>query len=698
VGISPSDCTILQISDRMFGQYAFDVGGILSNRTAAAMSAALRFDNNSGTDDDTAAVATAAAGPDDDGGGGATGMSFGPLFGNATFAGAMDWFGLEYQERVPYTASAVGASGTETALSARMSYRKGSLVEAFTNAQPWDKLIIGIPVRQCAEAERSCLADPTCAAIANSVADPTSPTLLETARCELNDLCATSLAVCNAPHPNESGPLSLTTRFRFDGASHESATVDSVLVTASYVQTELTSIVQSLLDEVGPLYSGTNSEALDLWQISMRAKPLPPTGTSTVLGRALGVHVNLITPPDIDTWLVGVYDTFFAPVVNAEEAAVQNDVRYSQGRRRSQAAAAVVRPTATLLPRKQGDDDQTLRMRIRWIGPSEPERQLRFYPTNKVALTFYFDNATHYDLTVPPPHGATQRTSTVEFQGSMLITQAWTFDVTLFNGPALEHAGTESITFVRRDGGAAFGFDISLDDGAVVMPLDLVLPRLPYTCLNGGLGGIPDATTGGGPPARAPPPSPPPPPVPLPEPVDPVTPAPAPAIAEDLRVVTNVVTDGSLTDGEGTVTMEMSNPFGIGYGIINVIASVVKVTHSWDTNARVARDHHMSLGPPAHMLNCAGLSPGTSCLYVPAHCPASSDCGRVPISISARMTADYSEVRDTQSLELSIPVGSQSTIRIGDVAANNYIDYTLHFAVNDLLGVRCHGLLTGGGN
>ena len=56
------------------------------------------------------------------------------------------------------------------------------------------------------------------------------------------------------------------------------------------------------------------------------------------------------------------------------------------------------------------------------------------------------------------------------------------------------------------------------------------------------------------------------------------------------------------------------------------------------------------------------------------------------------MTADYSEVQNTEHLELNIPVGAQTTIRLGDTAANNFIDYTLHFSVTDLLGKRCHGL------
>ena len=155
-----------------------------------------------------------------------------------------------------------------------------------------------------------------------------------------------------------------------------------------------------------------------------------------------------------------------------------------------------------------------------------------------------------------------------------------------------------------------------------------------------------------------------------------------------MRVVTSVVIAGSVTDGLGSISMELSNPFGIGYGIKSVIVPVNKVTHSWDTNARMLRDYHLTLGPPAHMLNCLGLE---VCAYVPAHCAHDTDCGKVPMALEARMTADYSEVQDAEHLELNIPVGAQTTIRLGDTAANNFIDYTLHFSVNDLLGVRCHG-------
>ena len=142
--------------------------------------------------------------------------------------------------------------------------------------------------------------------------------------------------------------------------------------------------------------------------------------------------------------------------------------------------------------------------------------ELRFYPDNKIALKFYFDDADPYDVTAPPAHGPTQRTTMIEFEGSMLVTTTWTFDITLFNGPALEHAGTESITYTRRDGGVAFGFDVSLDDDAVIMPLDLVLPQLPRSCVNGGMGGPdpddPNSGGGGGggrPPPRGDPPPPP---------------------------------------------------------------------------------------------------------------------------------------------------------------------------------------------
>ena len=59
------------------------------------------------------------------------------------------------------------------------------------------------------------------------------------------------------------------------------------------------------------------------------------------------------------------------------------------------------------------------------------------------------------------------------------------------------------------------------------------------------------------------------------------------------------------------------------------------------------------------------------------------------------MTAAYSEVQDAENLELDIPLGAQTTIRLGDTAANNFIDYTLHFSVHDILGQRCHGLTPG---
>ena len=119
----------------------------------------------------------------------------------------MNWFGLEYQDCVPYTVRAAGIypgwpeGGVDTAVSARMTYRKGSLVEALALSQPWQKMIVGIPLRRCAEAEQICLLDPPCAAIVNSVVDPMYPTVVETARCGLNTLCARGLAACVRLHP-----------------------------------------------------------------------------------------------------------------------------------------------------------------------------------------------------------------------------------------------------------------------------------------------------------------------------------------------------------------------------------------------------------------------------------------------------------------------------------------------------------------
>eukprot|EP01043_Picozoa_sp_COSAG02_P127584 COSAG02_NODE_64964_length_259_cov_0.643750_1_plen_82_part_10 len=81
-------------------------------------------------------------------------------------------------------------------------------------------------------------------------------------------------------------------------------------------------------------------------------------------------------------------------------------------------------------------------------------------------------------------------------------------------------------------------------------------------------------------------------------------------------------------DYSGTMTMELSNPLGVGYGVKNIDLRVDKMVHQWvpgqgrqrghvETNSRIITQFHLG--------GCHSIP----CVYVPANCTADQACGRV---------------------------------------------------------------------
>ena len=123
-----------------------------------------------------------------------------------------------------------------------------------------------------------------------------------------------------------------------------------------------------------------------------------------------------------------------------------------------------------------------------------------------------------------------------------------------------------------------------------------------------------------------------------------------------MRFVTDVHTAGSLMDGSGTVTMELSNPLGVGFAIKNINLRVDKVTHQWIPAPRGSHQHgHLvdraHIITSAHLTECGGHTP---CVSVPAHCAADQACGRVHFGVGATLLVDYSEVQDVDHAQLNI--------------------------------------------
>jgi hypothetical protein len=659
--LDTDECLILQIFDIAFGQHSITSPGLLSNATRVAIANVLNGTTlrDTRTEQDSQMAAHTVDGALEEI---HPGLYFDLLTQNATYEAAMDWFGFVPQDRAAYSAQPAGPDvypeyGEDTSVDGEMQYRPGSLVAALVLAQPWTKLVVGVPTRRCAEAEQDCLNDPTCSRIVNSVVDPVAPTAAETLRCTLNSICALSLAQC-APRAGDPVPVGIATRFDVSPPRHVSEDADSVLITATYPQSQLTGLVQSLVDEISPALAGDQSQvtAFDMWQLSLLANADPPT----VLGKALGFRLNVVTPSDLDQIIAN--SAIFqqeetdveAEALEEEEEVVDEVEGTSAPSSGSACREPVPPPTLELLPRRPDDSDQTLRMQAVWTGPpdeeTDPDKQLRVYPANKIALKLYFDDAGDHwdgwDVSAAPAHTDAQRMMTIEFEGSMLITQTWTFDITLFNGPSLEHFASQSIQYAWRDGGLALGFDVSLDDDAVVMPLDLVLWQLPRVC-SGGLAGGPGGRDDGGPPRDGPPGD--------------SAPPPTPNCVQanegpDMRFVTDVHTAGSLMDGSGTTTMELSNPLGVGFAIKNINLRVDKVTHQWIPAPRGSHQHGHSVDrahiiTSAHLTECGGHTP---CVSVLAHCVADQACGRVHFGVGATLLVDYSEVQDVDHAQLNI--------------------------------------------
>ncbi len=655
-GITPGDCSVLRIADVAFGQYSTTVGGLLSNGTRAAAERLWNGTWPAGAEQSTPTVGQSIDGAADEV---HSGLYFN--FTDVSYESALNWIGFVSQNRSAYSARAAGVNpefpedGIATSTSMEMFYRPGSLAGALALAQPWTRLIVGIPIRRCAEAEQACLADPDCAAIVNAVADPMSPTSLEMLRCSYNSLCAYSLAQCIS-RPEDPAPVGISVRFDTSPARHHANATDSVRITATYPQAQMTGMVQNMLDNlVSAIYDGSERLlSFNMWQISLVANPRP----RTVLGTALGARLNLITPPDVGQMIASLptfqqEEQVALTEVTDEEEEVENELEEAGPTVGDPCPQATPRPTWELLPRRARDTEQTLRTRIVWSGPpSDPDKQLRTYPDNRVSVKLYFDSRyeTHWSgwsSTAPPNHTDAQRMIEVEFEGNMLITQIWTFDVTLFSGLPLEHFATQTIQYSRREDGLAFGLDISLDDDAVVMPLNLVLRQLPRQC-GGGPDGVAGGNGGGRGDGRRP----------GGHAGDGVGDSPTQDCGPqnegpDLRFYTNLHTRGSIMDYSGSATMELSNPLGVGYGIKYMDLRVDKMVHQWVRGSPHHPGHsvtHPRIVTQIHLESCHS----SPCVYVPANCTADKPCGRVPLGVTGTLIASVSEVQDTEHLELNI--------------------------------------------
>jgi hypothetical protein len=476
--VVPGDCPILQAVATMVGEYSFMVSGLLSSMDNASVVNVRRpsIDNPQ-----------AVVGGDHRGG---IEVTFGHEFmQNATATGMLDWIGLV----VSHNATALSArpdTADTTSLRGRIVYRTGSFIEALVRAQPWDQLNVAVPLRRCAEAEQACSLDADCLAIVTSVLDIQRPTAAETLHCARNQRCAWSLAQC-ASRPGDPVPVGVATRFDVSTPRRVSQDTDSVLITATYPQSQLTGLVQSLVDEILPALAGDQSQmmAFDMWQLSLLANADPPT----VLGKALGFRLNVVTPSDLDR-IIASSAIFQREETDVEaEAMVEEEevVDEIEGTRApgsgSPCGEPVPPPTLELLPRRPGDSDQTLRMQAAMPRPQTgPFAQRLVYLDNKIALKYFFDGTGGHwggwDVSVPPAHTDAQRMFMIEFEGAMVIAEMWTFNITLFNGPSLEHFGTQAFQYTRHDASMALGLDVSLDDGAIVTPLDLVFRQLPQVC------------------------------------------------------------------------------------------------------------------------------------------------------------------------------------------------------------------------
>lgn len=241
----------------------------------------------------------------------------------------------------------------------------------------------------------------------------------------------------------------------------------------------------------------------------------------------------------------------------------------------------------------------------------------------------------------------------VEFEGSMLITQTWIFEVTVVAGLPLEHFATQTVQYARREDSFALGFDVSLDDDAVVMPLALVLPQLPRLCPGdrdvgggGGRQGGPGRRDGpGGRPGDG---------------TDDPTAQDCGSQNDgpDFRFYTNYHTSGSILDYytsgsiSWTVSMALSNPLGVGYGIKDIDLRVDKTESRWVPDNHGSGDlvPHSRVVTQFDLVDCHSIT----CVFVPANCSADQACGRVPFSVTGTLKAPMSEVQDTDRFDLDI--------------------------------------------